>query len=437
MSHKTAKYIAHRRLLQHGYQKRAAGQSLRRALVYLTFGCLWIFGSDKLMTYVASGRQDMVLISNIKGFLFVFATAALFFVLMYSALKRILKSHEDMTRMAFTDELTGLNNRKYIEKILPDIDDPSYLPLSVIVGDFNGLKLVNDAFGYVFGNELLKLSATAIKNVCRSQDIISRWGSDEFLVLLPHTDKRETQELVGRLKNECARFEHGGISADITFGWATKVHASENLLDLIGQAENVMYDYKAVDSKSMRSKTITVIMSTLHEKNPREAAHSKRVGELCRQLSTAAGFPAVDTNMMNMIGHLHDIGKIAIPDEILNKSGALTDDELSLIRQHPEIGYRILQSSYGNSDITEAILCHHERWDGAGYPKGLKDEEIPRIARVIAIADSFDAMTSDRPYRGKMSTEAALKEIKKNAGLQFDPELADIFVKRVVNMPCL
>jgi diguanylate cyclase (GGDEF)-like protein len=382
-----------------------------------------------VMTRLASGPQDIVFISSFKGILYVFVTAAIFFLLMYSAIKKILKSHEEISRMAFTDELTGLKNRKYIENILPTVDVASYLPLSVVVGDFNGLKLVNDAFGTDFGNELLKLSVTALQNVCRSQDILSRWGSDEFLMLLPQTDKHEVLELIGRMKNECARFEHGGIRVDITFGWATKESAAEKLLDLFGQAENVMYDYKTVDSKSMRSKTITVIMNTLHEKNPREAAHSKRVGEICRQLSAAAGFPAVDINMMNMIGHLHDIGKIAIPDEILNKSGALTEDEFSLIRKHPEIGYRILLSSYGNSNITEAILCHHERWDGAGYPKGLKGEEIPRIARVIAIADSFDAMTSDRPYRDKMTTEEALAEIKKNAGLQFDPGLAEIFVK--------
>jgi diguanylate cyclase (GGDEF)-like protein len=422
------------RFLKQHYKRQAAGQSLKQALLYLLFGILWILFSDTLMAKIATGESNMMLISNIKGIIYVFLTAAVFFILMYGAVKKILKSNETVVDMAYTDGLTGLRNRKYIETILPEIDKDENLPLSVIIGDFNGLKLVNEAFGHSLGNELLQLSAAAMTRVCRAQDIVSKWGSDEFLILLPCTGENEARDMVGRLKAECAQQSSGAIHVDITFGWCTKLKTTDNLADVIGEAENVMFDYKTVDSKSMHNKTISVIMSTLHEKSPREAAHSKRVGELCRQLSKSAGFPAIETDRMTTIGFLHDIGKIAVHDAILNKSDTLTEDELLLIRQHTEIGYRILLSYYGITDITEAVLSHHERWDGSGYPKGLHGEEIPRIARIVAIADSFDAMTSDRPYRKKMPPEAAAAEIQKNAGLQFDPELARIFIEKVVGI---
>ncbi len=418
--------------LKPSYKTSAAGRSAVQALIYFIIGCVWILVSDKIMDSISAAPEHMLLISSVKGVVFVLVTAFIFFLLMYSVMKRILKSNKDIANLAYTDELTGLRNRKYIERALLDIDNDANLPLSFIIGDFNGLKLVNDAFGHPFGDELLRLSANAMQRVCRKRDIISRWGSDEFLILLPETDKKTAAELVKELKAECGRCQLHTINVDMTFGWCTEEDYSGKAYAAINDAEHMMYEYKIVDSKSMRSHTIKTIMSTLHEKNPREAAHSNRVGELCRLLSEAVGFSSIDSSMMSTIGFLHDIGKIAIGDDILNKEEKLTDDEFALIRQHPEIGYRILLSSYGVSDITQAVLSHHERWDGSGYPKGLKGEEISLISRIITIADSFDAMTSERPYKTRMSVNEAVEEIKKHAGKQFDPAMAQIFVEKVI-----
>lgn len=417
---------------RYSYKARAAGRSALHALIYFILGCIWIFVSDKIMDTISAAPEQMLLISTVKGIVYVLVTAIIFFFLMYSAMKKILKSNNDIVHQAFFDELTGLHNRKYIERALHDVSDEANLPLSVIIGDFNGLKLVNDAFGHAFGDELLKLSAKTMQQVCRNGDIISRWGSDEFLILLPRTDNKAAAELVKTLKDECNKCQLHTINVDMTFGWCTLEDHSGKVYHTINEAEHMMYEYKIVDSKSMRSHTIKTIMSTLHEKNPREAAHSNRVGELCRLLSEAIGFSSIDSSMMSTIGFLHDIGKIAIGDDILNKEENLTDDEFTLIRQHPEIGYRILISTYGVSDITQGILSHHERWDGSGYPKGLKGEEIPLISRIITIADSFDAMTSERPYKLKMSVNQAVDEINKYAGEQFDPALAQIFVNKVI-----
>jgi diguanylate cyclase (GGDEF)-like protein len=415
-----------------GYKASAARHSARQALIYVALGCLWIFISDRLMDSISADHDSIVLISTVKGVVYVLVTAAIFFLLMYSAMKKILKSNRDIRRLAYFDEVTGLFNRQYVEQALRELDSDKSLPLSVIIGDFNGLKLVNDAFGHPFGNELLKLSADVIKRVCRETDIVSRWGGDEFLILLPRTDRITAARLVGTLKDECAKCHLRSITLDMTFGWCTEDSSSGKAYTVINEAENMMYERKIVDSKSMRSHTIKAIMSTLHEKNPREAAHSNRVGEICRLLCEAAGLGSLDSAMMSTIGFLHDIGKIAIGDDILNKEQKLTSDELQAIRQHPEIGYRILLSAYGVSDITKGILSHHERWDGQGYPKGLKGTEIPLISRIITIADSYDAMTSVRPYKNRMTPEEAAEELKKHAGTQFDPDLAGIFIEKVV-----
>lgn len=416
------------------FKTSAAGQSVRQALLYLVIGCLWILISDRFIDYTSVTQDRILLISTLKGIGYVLVTAVIFCLLMYRALKKILKSNRDIAFLAYYDGLTGLRNRKYIEQELAGIDIGENLPLSVIIGDINGLKLVNDAFGHHFGNELLKLAAGAIREVCRDTDIISRWSSDEFLILLPGTDAKTAAELAERMKEACSLCRLQSINVDMTFGWCTEEKLSGRAYEVINEAENMMYEHKIVDSKSMHSRTIKTIMSTLHEKNPREAAHSNRVGELCRLLSEAAGLGSIDSGMMSMIGYLHDIGKIAIGDEILNKEGRLTEAEFAAIRQHPEIGYRILLSAYGVSDITQGILSHHERWDGQGYPKGLKGEEIPLISRIITIADSYDAMTSERPYKQRMTAAQAAAEIEAYAGRQFDPVLAKIFINEVIRV---
>ena len=196
-----------------------------------------------------------------------------------------------------------------------------------------------------------------------------------------------------------------------------------------------MYKHKIIENKGMRSNTINTIINTLHEKNPREEQHSRRVSEICQKIGIAIGFSEIKISKLKVVGLLHDIGKIAIEEGILNKPGKLTDHERDEIKRHPDIGYRILSSSYDMLELADCIMAHHERWDGAGYPKGLKGEAIPLVARIIALADSYDAMTSERPYRKALSEEVVLAEIRNNAGTQFDPEITRIFIEKVLDKP--
>ena len=351
------------------------------------------------------------------------------FVLNITALKR---AQERNQYLSYHDTLTGLYNRRYYEESLYRIDKAVNLPISIIIGDLNGLKLVNDAFGHQVGDELLKKAADALQSACRPEDILARWGGDEFIILLPKTDLQHTQEIVEKAKSMSGRMNVNSISVDISFGWATKTLPEDDIQSEIKNAEDFMYKNKLIESKSMRSHTIKTIMNTLHEKNPREEEHSKRVGEICRKIGIALHLSDVDVSTLNLVGFLHDIGKIAIEEGILNKPGILTELEFDAIKQHPEIGCRIIRSSYEISEVAEAILSHHEKWDGSGYPKGLIGAETPKFARIICIADSFDAMTSARPYRGTWTNAKSAEEIKRCAGKQFDPEIARVFVEDVL-----
>jgi diguanylate cyclase (GGDEF)-like protein/putative nucleotidyltransferase with HDIG domain len=300
------------------------------------------------------------------------------------------------------------------------------------MADVNGLKLINDSFGHNAGDELLQRVAEVIKKGCRPQDEVSRIGGDEFVILMPQTNAIEAEAIINNIHSMCIKEKVASLDLSISFGWQTKKQIEEDITEALNKAEDYMYRKKLFEGPSMRSKTIETIIKTLHEKNTREEQHSKRVALICKEMAKNLGLCKEEIKEIENIGLLHDIGKIAIDEAILNKSDKLNDAEWEEIRKHPEIGYRILNAVNDMSEMSEYVLSHHERWDGGGYPKGLKGEEIPLKARIIAIADTYDAMISDRAYRKALSEEVAVSEIKKNAGIQFDPYLAKLFIENVL-----
>jgi len=342
------------------------------------------------------------------------------------------KRENENLYLSYHDVLTGLYNRRFYEEEIKRLDTERNLPISIIIGDVNGLKFINDAFGHDKGDELLQKAALAVKSMCRAEDIVARWGGDEFVILLPNTKSKEAEEIVKRIKSTYSDVDINAIRISISFGWDTKTKPEEDILKVLKSAEDYMYKHKILENEGMRSNTISTIIKTLHEKNPREEQHSQRVSEICQSLGNALGFSELKVSKLKVVGLLHDIGKIAIEEGILNKPGKLSEQERDEIMRHPDIGYRILSSSSEMVELADCILAHHERWDGRGYPKGLKGEAIPRVARIIALADSYDAMTSKRSYRKALSEEEAIIEIRNNAGTQFDPEIARVFVEKVL-----
>jgi HD-GYP domain-containing protein (c-di-GMP phosphodiesterase class II) len=195
-----------------------------------------------------------------------------------------------------------------------------------------------------------------------------------------------------------------------------------------------MYEHKFASRQNMLTNIIDTTLYKHIEKNARVDTHSNRVSRLCKHIGIAMELPEVDIYRLEIGGLFHDVGKIAIQDQVMNKSGPLTAQEWADIMRHPEVGYWILSSSHDIADIAEYVLYHHERYDGSGYPKKLQGEEIPLLSRIISVADSYDAMTNDRPYKETLDLEGALNELAINKGRQFDPDIVDIFIDKVLKL---
>lgn len=341
---------------------------------------------------------------------------------------QLYQEQEAIQYMSFHDHLTGLYNRRFYEEELARLDTERNWPLTIVMGDVNGLKLVNDSFGHASGDQLLQKTAAALIRGCRADDIIARMGGDEFVMLLPQTDATEAARLIQRIKKELANERIEGLEISVSFGAETKTSAAEDIAAVFRQAEDAMYHDKLYEGPSLKGRVIDNIIAVLNKKSDREEAHSREVAAFCQKMGLALGLEDDQIRELKAFGLLHDIGKIAIGDTILNKSGLFTPGEALAMNGHAEIGYRILSTNHDMMEIADYVLAHHERWDGSGYPKGLKGREIPLPSRICAIADAYDAMINKRSYKPTLTPAEARAELQKNAGSQFDPELVALFV---------
>jgi len=344
---------------------------------------------------------------------------------------------EEILYLNYHDVLTGLYNRAFFDNEKNRLDVADSLPFSVIIGDINGLKFVNDAFGHEQGDILLIEIAKILTSCCGKNEIIARTGGDEFCILLPRTDEKKTNHIVESIKQACIDYadqkDKETYYTSISLGYAAKTNVDESLTDVIRLAEEYMYRHKLLEHKSLHSAIISSIKITMYEKSNETEEHAERMAEMAKKLGRALSLKEDDLVSLELVSTLHDIGKISIDQRILNKPGPLTEDEWVQIKKHPDVGYRIALTVPELSRVAEYILCHHERWDGKGYPQGLVGDEIPVISRVLTLVDSYDAMTQDRFYKKAMSKEDAILEIRKNAGTQFDPELSEIFIESILS----
>jgi diguanylate cyclase (GGDEF)-like protein/PAS domain S-box-containing protein len=331
------------------------------------------------------------------------------------------------------DQLTGLHNRQYYDNAKRSLDQTASLPLSVVFVDINGLKLVNDAFGYDVGDRMIQTTAAVLKASVLPNEIIARIGGDEFGLLLPNTDARTCAERMLAFKEAFdahnTKLLDRTLIINLSIGGSTKTSDRDDLAQVVKDAEANMARRKLFDQKSHHNAVLSSIMATLFERSFETEEHAERIGAFCANIGERLGLSHDDIDRLKLFAYLHDIGKIGISDQILNKPAALNDEELILMKTHPEIGYRIAMASPDFAPIAELILTHHERWDGTGYPNRIAGERIPLLSRILAVADAYDAMTEDRVYRKALPREVAMNEIRKNAGTQFDPYIAEVFLE--------
>ncbi len=339
-----------------------------------------------------------------------------------------LYAFEEKSGKYFKDSLTGLYDKAFFEEELLRLDTIRQLPLSVVMGDLNGLKLINDAFGHEMGDKALKKVAEIIKDASRKEDIVSRVGGDEFMILLPNTNEETVTKIVERMKIAFKQNPLDFINVSISFGSATKTTEEEDINRLLKLAENRMYFLKLKEGKEAKLEMINYLKKRLEKITFETKAHYDRLKAIAMKIEEKLNLTDIEKEELMLLCEFHDIGKIGIPAEILQKTESLNQEEWEDMKRHSEIGYNIIKESRESIAIDELILLHHEKWDGSGYPGLFKEEEIPKVVRIFSIIDAYDAMINDRPFKKKMTEAAVLNEIEAKAGSQFDPNISTIFI---------
>lgn len=342
------------------------------------------------------------------------------------------KNMEDQLRhLSLHDVLTGLYNRAYFEEEMRRLESGRYNPVGIILCDVDGLKLVNDTLGHEAGDCLLIETAGVIKRAMRQGDMVARIGGDEFAILLPHSDVAVVEGICDRIRESLQNYnaQSSDINLSLSLGYSVSDMVPNDMGRLFKEADDSMYREKMLHRQSASSAIVKTLMKALEARDFITEGHADRLQRLVEAMAGVLGINNKSISDLRLLAKFHDIGKVGIPDRVLFKPGPLTPEETGIMKQHCEIGYHIAQAAYVLMDIGEWIHKHHEWWNGNGYPLGLKGEEIPLECRILSIADAYDAMTSDRPYRAAMSHEEAVAELRRCAGTQFDPNIVPSFLE--------
>jgi two-component system cell cycle response regulator len=355
-----------------------------------------------------------------------------------AVLARLLITFNLNTRMllesqdeAVTDALTGLANRR---ALMADLDravsasPPEAMVLALF--DLDGFKAYNDSFGHPAGDDLLRRLGTQLAEAVAPHGRAYRLGGDEFCILA--TTRELPAEAICKAAEEALSDRGRGFEVGASWGKVLIPVEVVTATDALRLADKRMYSKKGMRAGSAQSQTRGVLLRVLHEREPELERHLDGVAHLASAFGRILGLETEELDVLVRAAELHDIGKIAIPDEILHKPDSLTDEEWALMRKHTLVGQRVLDAAPALGPVAALVRSTHERWDGSGYPDGLSGRDIPQGSRVILICDAYDAMIEGRPYRPAVTSEQALEELRRGAGTQFDPDFVKCFAEKVV-----
>ncbi|GBE05033.1 MAG TPA: diguanylate cyclase [Nitrospirae bacterium] len=368
--------------------------------------------------------------------------------------------HEEITNLAVTDGLTGINNHRHFQERLAEeveISKRYGRNLSLLILDVDHFKNFNDIYGHQVGDSVLKTIASVLSQQIRKTDFPARYGGEEFVAVMPETDFQGAGILAERLRARIAKTpfvlpDNEKVNITVSIGFASMPENASEKTELIEMADkalyfakehgrNVAYGFEAGRIPGTEEKPFDAspaamenLASIVDARSPYTKGHSEEVSKLAAMIANAIGLDEGELESLKLASVLHDIGTIHVPERILNKPGELTEEEVKVIRAHPKLAEMVLKKYPLVEEVLPIILYHHERYDGKGYPAGIAGEEIPLHARILAIAEAFNAMISPRPYKKRLTVDEAVKELEANAGSQFDPQLVKVFTKVVAEI---
>ena len=336
-----------------------------------------------------------------------------------------------LIELAEHDSLTKLYNRRIFEEEMNTCNGIDLENVCLVSIDVNGLKFINDTLGHLSGDRMIIAAGEIIRQIFGEHGHVARIGGDEFGVILRGLDEGRIETMLGQLiaKVEQYKIINNDENLSLSYGYSYHACGTVNMEFMFQEADNNMYQNKLLKKESVRSTFVSSFMKALEVKDYVVEGHVSRMEEIAKLIGEALSLHQDRMDKLLLLTKFHDIGKIGIPDSILKKTAPLTEAEWKVMRTHSSIGERIALEAADIKDIAHLILKHHERWDGLGYPLGLKDDEIPVECRILAIADAYDAMTNDRPYRLAMPRDTAITEIVRCSGTQFDPSLVSVFIQ--------
>lgn len=331
------------------------------------------------------------------------------------------------------DSLTGLYNRNYFEQEISRLEKEGLTNTSLVLFDIDGLKLVNDSLGHEHGDSMLIGMAGIIAECCSNDNLIARVGGDEFALVIRDSEAEPPANIVRQVIKRVKKYneDHDALPISVSIGYSSMPEEPCSYADLFKEADNYMQNRKLHSARSVRSSIVSTLVSTLNARDFITEGHTDRLQDIVEMMGREIGLAERSLDDLKLLARFHDIGKVGIPDRILFKAGRLDLEEMSEMRRHSEIGYKIAQAAGELIHISDWILLHHEWWNGNGYPLGIKGEEIPMECRILAIADAYDAMTNDRPYRQALCAAEAITELSRCAGTQFDPYLVEVFCQLI------